>query len=246
MALNAMLRLAERLTGTRIFPAWKITGRGIDLYEDIAGALPATTIDVVFDVGAHVGESSLRYLREFPAARIYSFEPVAETFRRLRAALPARVECLQVALGPSRTTGRIVHQGHDDMYYLLDSSRDAPRDVLLEEVRVETLDAVCESRNIPRISFLKVDTEGSDLGVLEGAATLLRAQRVDIVQVEAGMNGRNRHHVPFARFVELLEPMGYFLFGIYEQVQEWPTREPHLRRTNPVFVSENVIAGNRA
>jgi hypothetical protein len=29
-------------------------------------------------------------------------------------------------------------------------------------------------------------------------------------------------------------------------VNEWPTKEPHLRRTNPVFISDRVIKANAA
>jgi hypothetical protein len=61
---------------------------------------------------------------------------------------------------------------------------------------------------------------------------MLRGHRIDVIPPEAGMNRRNAHHVPFEDFKAFLEPNGYYPFGVYEQVAEWPTREPHLRRAN--------------
>jgi hypothetical protein len=55
------------------------------------------------------------------------------------------------------------------------------------------------------------------------------------------MNSKNRRHVPFDVFTKFFERKNYFLFGVYEQVNEWPTKEPHLRRTNPVFISDKII-----
>jgi hypothetical protein len=114
-----------------------------------------------------------------------------------------------------------------------------------EPVDIVTLDAFCVARGIDRISFLKVDTEGGDLDVLRGAERLLAEQRIDVVQVEAGMNPGNERHVPFETLKAYLESHHYHLYGIYEQVGEWPLGEPQLRRTNPVFISGRTIAANR-
>jgi len=81
--------------------------------------------------------------------------------------------------------------------------------------------------------------------VLKGAVNMLTWQKIDLVQVEAGMNPRNRRHVPFESLKAFLESYEYFIFGIYEQVHEWPTGEPHLRRTDTIFISQRLIEMNR-
>src|SRR5271167_4358093 len=40
---------------------------------------------ICFDVGANVGQTALRLLREFPGATVYSFEPHPETYAELKA-----------------------------------------------------------------------------------------------------------------------------------------------------------------
>lgn len=79
------------------------------------------------------------------------------------------------------------------------------------------------------------------MDVLEGAVKMLVKQNIDIIQVETGMNPTNSRHVSFESVKQFLESYHYYLFGIYEQVNEWPTGKPHLRRTNPIFISQKLI-----
>jgi hypothetical protein len=74
---------------------------------------------------------------------------------------------------------------------------------------------------------------------------MLREQRIDMVQVEAGMYSGNTRHVPFEIFKQYLEQRQYFVFGIYEQMHEWTEHAPHLRRTNPVFISRHLLESNK-
>ena len=105
---------------------------------------------------------------------------------------------------------------------------------------VTTLAAVCETEKIDWISYLKIDTEGGDLEVLKGAEDLLAQQRVDLVEVEAGMGPDNELHVPFGVLQGYLEQRDYVLFGIYEQAYK-RAGAPNLRRTNPVFMSSRMV-----
>ena len=222
--------------------------RGTDLFLDITRHLPMVTMDVVFDVGANTGQSARDFLDWFPGCRVYCFEPVADTFRRLESRYRRhdRVRTFPLALGANPGTGRMVHEGIAEQFRLLRDDDPVDGAVVLEDVRIGTLDEFCRSRGVDRVSYLKIDTEGADLDVLRGGAGLLAAGRVDLVQVEAGMNPGNDTHVPFEELKRFLEAHRYFLFGIYEQVPEWPTGKPHLRRSNPVFVAESVLDGGRS
>jgi hypothetical protein len=114
----------------------------------------------------------------------------------------------------------------------------------IEQVDLETLDDLCASQKVTHIDYLKIDTEGGDFNVLSGATAMLAKQQIDTVEVEAGMNVGNKRHVPFEKLKAFFEDRNYFLFGIYEQVNEWPAKQPQLRRTNPVFISEKLIKAN--
>jgi FkbM family methyltransferase len=244
---QGLRRLFERLTGTHIF---RNLPRGVDRFADIADHLPNLRIATVFDVGANVGQSASSYLANFRRAEIYCFEPVSATHRQLEARLRGygNVRTFQMALGAECGTGTMVLEGQSDMFFLRrgPDGSGAAQDMEVEQVPVETLDTFCENQGIGRINYLKIDTEGADLDVLKGAEAMLRGQRVDIIEAECGMSGRNTRHVALDTLTRFLEERDYLLFGIYEQVHEWPTRAPYLRRSNPMFISDNVIRANIA
>lgn len=203
--------------------------RGADLCVDLGRVLTPLTI---FDVGANIGQSAATFRRRFPRARIHCFEPAAASAARLRARGLANVEVHEMALG-SRGGTALLACGRDPAAYRISDDGVAP-------VRVETLDAFCADRGVSRIDLLKIDTEGHDLEVLKGAAAMIAAGRVSAFQVEAGLNPDNQLHVPFEVLKAFAEAHGFRLYGVYDQVSEWPTRQPHLRRANPVFVSREV------
>ena len=246
MGIMGVIRhLAEKATGTRIY---RVLPFGVDLSQDIARVLPNVRIDTIFDIGANLGQSAIACLQEFPGAHIHSFEPVSDTYRQLQANVAghARVTCYQLAFGSTNRKGEMVLEGTSDLFFLRDRSKERPlnSDIPTESVDIVTLDEFCRTTGIERISFLKIDTEGGDLEVLKGAVHMLAGQKIDLVQVEAGMNPGNSRHVPLESLKSFLESHGYFIFGIYEQAQEWPTREPKLRRTNTVFASQRIIGMN--
>ena len=83
MSLKSKVKmLIERLTDTHIY---RELPRGIDFIQDIANSLPRYRVDIVFDVGANVGQSAKIYLARFPRSHIYCFEPVINTFHNLQA-----------------------------------------------------------------------------------------------------------------------------------------------------------------
>ncbi|TGD72320.1 FkbM family methyltransferase [Mangrovimicrobium sediminis] len=240
MRLKSRLKkLLEQTTRTRIY---RRLPRGVDFAVDIQAALPGYEPRVIVDVGANTGQSARGFLNRFPAAQIYCFEPVATTQRRLRErfADEPRVECLEFALGAEPGEGEMVLAGPSEQHYLRSPEAADSDGPATQSVSIDTLDRFCAQRAIDRIHYLKIDTEGSDLDVLRGSVHCLTGQTVDLVQVEAGMNPGNTTHVPLEELKAFLEARDYYLFALYEQVNEWPTRAPHLRRVNPVFISRRL------
>ncbi len=223
--------------------------RGVDVGCDLAAALPGYQVDLVLDVGANVGDWTRSFRRAFASARCECFEPGQAAFARLQEAFAGdpRVRCHRLAVGAVAGTGTLVLQGRGPMHFLAGASHGPRANPAwpTEPCPVVTLDEFCKERGHERVSFLKVDTEGGDLDVLRGAAGLLGQQRIDVVQVEAGMNPENDRHVPFEALKGHLESHGYRLFALYEQVHEWPSRSPHLRRADPVFLSRRMIDAHR-
>jgi len=93
------------------------------------------------------------------------------------------------------STGTGAARGQGEILLRSSSSRNSLRagvhdfaidtDTETELVNIETIAQFCQDREIRRINFLKVDTEGYDLEVLKGAEEILDEGRIDFVQVEA-------------------------------------------------------------
>lgn len=222
---------------------------GAELFQDIKRLLPNFQAKVIFDVGANAGQSTEEFLKWFPESRIYCFEPVSSTFARLQATVTpfSNVECFQMAMGAAQGVGQMPLQGSPLMYTLKHIPEEPPiaEDTPIEDVKIETIAHFCQGAGIERISLLKIDTEGYDLEVLRGAANMLDEGSIDMLEVEAGMHPMNPRHVPLEELKKYFESKKYFLFGFYEQMYEWTTGEPHLRRANPIFISAHVREMNR-
>lgn len=238
MRLRTRIRKSlERITGVRLF---RRPPHGINVFDDIARLLPDLRIFLILDVGANVGQSALAYAARFPGARILCFEPAPKTFAALRAATGrhANVRCFPVGFGAQRARVRMrVDTATMNRLVPHSGSAEGPA---TEFVDLLTLDEYCASEGIGQASYLKIDTEGMDLEVLKGARALLSAEAFDLVEVEAGMHPGNRYHVPLEDLKRHLEAFGYSLFGLYEQMYEWPSGTPQLRRCNAVFISARI------
>jgi FkbM family methyltransferase len=214
--------------------------RGISLGRDIKNALPEHP-SVIFDVGAHYGESLRDLTRWFPSAVVHCFEPGSEAFARLRERVGSnpRVICSNLALSEEAGTETIYVRRASENTSLTDyrGQHEDEAVVRTEVIAVDSIDNYISVHGIERIDLLKVDTEGLDLKVLLGGRAMFDRQAVGMVRVEASMSPENTKHVAYQEFETFFEEYNYRLFGIYDQVGEWPTDRPFLRRCDLVFIS---------
>nr|NIR59202.1 FkbM family methyltransferase [Gammaproteobacteria bacterium] len=199
--------------------------RGVDVSHDLRQVVPSQRFELILDVGANVGQSTRRYLRDFPRARIISFEPCGRLFAKLEATFAGmpRVTCERLALSSSEGDATLLRTRDPMMHHLaVGGEDDAPGGVAgVEQVLVTTVDHYCERNGVEHIDFLKIDTEGHDFEVIVGAERMLSEGRVTALQCECSVSPENTFHVGFDAVRSHLEIKGYRLFGIYEQVPEW-------------------------
>ena len=70
------------------------------------------------------------------------------------------------------------------------------------EVITETLDNYCKRNNIKSIDVLKIDTEGSEIEVLQGAEIILN--NTDIILVEV-LENKNKFKIKYQNVMDILE-----------------------------------------
>jgi len=195
-------------------------------------------ISVVFDVGANTGQSAAKFQIAFPTARIYCFEPVEETFEILQrnAHGHSNINCHKVALGSSTGQSIVYLTGQSSTSSLI-----KPKTVVASQpVQICTVDQFVLEHRIDRVDLLKIDTEGFDLEVLRGAHQLLSAGQVPFVLTETGFHPGDNRHVLFDDIRSYLIPLGYSLFGIYDQQLEW-SGEQRIRYANVCFSNESAF-----
>lgn len=188
----------------------------LSLYGALCSLRRWSPQDIVFDVGANDGRTVERLQRHLPSPRIVAFEPVADTFRLLKqqtAAYP-NVECVQLAMGNE--------QGRREIYINESAAVNSLHEgwgsgAGRESIEIETLDSFLAEHGVERVHLLKIDTEGHDLEVLKGAERALADGRVEIIMVEAGFAAPGRPQPALSDFQDFLRPLGYYLYGIYNQ-----------------------------
>jgi FkbM family methyltransferase len=172
---------------------------------------------VVIDVGAHIGYYTLLVARfiDRKLGHVYAFEPNPATFEVLRhhikinnlahvtvlnVALGASTGQIELFLGPSRNTGMA------SMF-----SRESGQEKVCTPIT--TLDRFVNTNNLKSIDLIKMDVEGAEVEVLEGARNVLGSYVPRLVlEVNAITLARSGHRP--RDLVLLLRDYGYTLFRI--------------------------------
>lgn len=237
--VRVLKRGVESLFGVAIY---RTLPHGVSFLSDLNRLASQVRIDRVVDVGANIGQSLVEFREWFPSAEVHCFEPGSENYEALcrNAAGMQSVHAHRMALGDVAGTSSLVLADSPRMHRLgeVDSGPS-------ETVEVTTLDVFCAGNSIDAVSILKIDTEGHDLKVLQGADGMLRGQNIDFVVCEAGGQTSSTSHVPMRTIMDYMEARGYLLFGIYEQRHEWTQGRIPLRRVNLAFVSDRVASTTR-
>ncbi|MFU8781179.1 MAG: FkbM family methyltransferase [Kiritimatiellia bacterium] len=194
--------------------------------------------NMIFDVGANIGQSVRKFKRAFPGAVIHSFEPVSTVYATLQSEVGMldKLHLHRLALGAVSGRAQIRVRANNTMHTMV-KVNDA---VYEETVEVQTVDLFCSTSGISGIDLLKIDVEGFDLEVLRGAVSMLQAGAIRFVLVECGYDPDDTRHSYFESVRAFLYPFGYRLFGVYEQQLEYGG-ELRLRFANVCFCMQPDI-----
>ncbi len=199
-------------------------------------------VPVVFDVGANVGAYTRDVLRRCPLAHVFAFEPHPRNFARLSDFLAnPQVEALNVALGDRAGELEIFDYrdmdgtSHASLYReVIETIHHAPS--VSHRVGVRTVADIAEEYEVRYIDLLKIDTEGHEYAVLEGAEPLIRDGRVDVIHFEFNeMNVISRRF--FKDFWDFLPEYDFFRLlpeGVLPLVQYVPS---HCE----IFAYQNIV-----
>ena len=174
---------------------------------------------VVVDVGANLGLSVLALAPL--AARLLAVEASPRTAAALRATvaangLEARVTVAPVALGAAAGELAFHESDHSAGSHLLSAETLGGEALPTVTVPVETLDALVARHGLGRVDFIKIDVEGHETEVLDGAAATLAKDRPTVfLEFNAWVLQANRRANPRAVLEDWLArfPVAHALRG---------------------------------
>lgn len=169
---------------------------------------------VALDIGASTGSLAL-LAALYPALTVHAFEPVDAVRSVLKRNLALNEIEHQVYVSPNAVGA----QGGVATFYVVEPDAMIALSMLggnphhskwhrATQVSVTTVDAYVALHSIPRVDLLKVDVEGGELYVLEGARETLHRDHPAVV-VEANWQNVNQYGYTPERLAAELHGYGY-------------------------------------
>lgn len=197
-----------------------------------------------FDIGSNIGLMAAPILARVPDCRVLSCEPSANVLPYLQktaanSPYADRWTVLPKAVGAR--TGKVT--------FTLNSPADSPYDGLRAtdrvasaqrevEVELTTVDTEWKRLGSPRVSAIKIDVEGAELDVLQGARECLMAERPPVL-LEWNTENLAAYKCPPESLLAFARELDWQLFAMPNLVEVRTDRELswHMIRTESFFLA---------
>ena len=137
---------------------------------------------VIFDIGANIGTYTTWLAKFFPNAKIYSFEAQRLVFQMLcgNVSINNFDNCYIYNMAVGKTNGFVnvfepnYYSNEDFGIFSLVEDKIGEKSGNIYKIPIITLDFFVESYTIEKVNFIKIDVEGMDIDVLEGAKNTIK------------------------------------------------------------------------
>lgn len=238
LILNLLKKFGYELVLTRNhFP-------GLNLYSDQKLLMGNQNGLVIFDVGAHHGQTSLTFNSLFNDPHIYSFEPFKDSFDILNESVKSHknIETFNVALG--NVTGKVdfhvnkLSATNSILPTHQDSSKNWGEDLLdtVETIQVDStsIDDFIEKKGIAQIDILKIDTQGTEYHVIDGAKKAIQQDKIKLIFLEIITLPTYQNQKYLDEMLSFLRANGFNLYNFYNFSY---TQYGVLRQMDAIFLS---------
>jgi FkbM family methyltransferase len=199
---------------------------------------------VVYDIGASTGIWSELVTTVYPSAEIHMFEPLAAEIEAYRTDLSARIarrpklHLHSVALGRENASTEI-HATHDAYGSSLLDRGDVPDVEGAITVPVRRLDEYRQEHGLPFPEVMKLDCQGAEIAVMDGAAECLGHAKVLLLE---SWLVRTRAYGPETPLIaELTEYLTERGFACIEFGQHFYDEQQRLYSVDCFFIAEESL-----
>lgn len=197
----------------------------VDVWVHLSHLFRRLNINCVIDVGANTGQYGAELRKIGFKGNIFSFEPVKESYAKLveQISRDTRWQAFNLALGSENSTGQINVTSSSDFASFLPPNtysqsvfqdKTSVNDV--ETVQIRRLDSllpeIIKEIPEPRI-FLKMDTQGYDLEVMNGATGCL--DQIIAMQSELSVLPLYSGMPDYCTALNYFRELGFETSGIY-------------------------------
>jgi FkbM family methyltransferase len=180
---------------------------------------------IIFDVGAHVGESAKTLSKIFPGSQLFCFEPFVESFETLKINTKGiqNIQLNNFALSNLRGKNQFyINQlsATNSFFAFHEKNSEYWENNILKtlstiEVPTTTLDDFILENSIEAIDLIKIDTQGSELLVLQGGIAAFRDKKVGLVYLEVILSDTYSNESNFTNLLGFLFDYGFEIVQIY-------------------------------
>lgn len=200
--------------------------------------------DIVFDIGANVGDWTNQVLLSHKNICLFSFEPLNFLVESMKKRFKDKnVKIYESAVYSEEKTINFNYYKKWPQSSSIYSQNwltpwlEEPKKIAVKAIY---LDKFCADNKISHINFLKIDVEGSELDVLKGTSDLLKKHAIDFIQI-----AYNRAYfgaqISLRQIYDLLTSFKYSIFKAYTDglvyIPKWDDFLENHRRSNYIAIA---------
>jgi FkbM family methyltransferase len=182
---NVLLDYVLRVRGYRNSKNFNESGEIFFIKNILAPSQPKLCIDI----GANIGNYTLELLK-LTNAKVISFEPLPTTFGKLKEKMKLFSDRVIIEnIGVGSVNSELIFHYNPKVSEHASFSEEIKKISFISNdqkivVPVISLDSYCSRHNITEIDFIKIDTEGYEKEVFEGAKLVSGKVRPKFIQME--------------------------------------------------------------
>tara|TARA_B100002019_G_scaffold273434_1_gene269532 strand:- start:1487 stop:2164 length:678 start_codon:yes stop_codon:yes gene_type:complete len=192
---------------------------------------------VIFDIGAHKGQTSSHFCKLFPQSFIHAFEPSPYLFALIEKNLSKRknIRCHNFALGETNEKAFLTRPNSDLCGQVVKTQENNSTSIC-----VHRLDKFCLDENISAIDLIKIDVEGNELSVLKGTSGMFKRNAIRAILLECDFNKDDKQHSYFFDIFDFLSEQNFCFHGLFDIVRYSPSYG--IGFCNALFLNRSVFS----